>query len=180
MSKHSLTIASFVGLLFAIAGSVLLLTTISTEIPAVSLSIVALCLIAAVIAGRVILGGARVHRYFRLGISLLSAIAAIALTSATSNGLLGAESHLGARLNAPSSAVITVAIVGFVLYLVAATIYGFASAAQGVPIGVRIGYLALLLLAVIPILNVLGLIGLLIVALTHTPRITPAPPAASA
>ena len=61
-------------------------------------------------------------------------------------------------------------LVGFGLYLVAATFYGFAGDAQGVQVGSRIGLLLLLLLAVLPLVQVLGLVGILITAVLRTIR----------
>jgi hypothetical protein len=70
----------------------------------------------------------------------------------------------------PPTAEITVSLIaGFVLYLVAATLYGFAGQAQGVKVGARTGLLVLLLLGVIPIVNILGLVGFLITSLTRKP-----------
>jgi len=70
----------------------------------------------------------------------------------------------------PPTGEITVSLIGgFVLYLIAATLYGFAGQAQGVKVGARTGLLVLLLLAVIPIVNILGLIGFLVTSITRKP-----------
>jgi len=49
-----------------------------------------------------------------------------------------------------------------VVYLAAATVYGFAGSKQGVTVGVRTGLLVLLLFAVIPWLNVVAMAGILL------------------
>ena len=65
------------------------------------------------------------------------------------------------------------------MYLVAATLYGFAGTGQGVAVGARTGLLVVLLLAVLPFANVIGMILFLITAFTRTPggarRATPSP-----
>lgn len=63
---------------------------------------------------------------------------------------------------------VIIAIVGAVLYLAAATLYGFAGTAQGVPVGARTGLLVLLLLAMVPVANIPGLVGLTIVTYART------------
>jgi len=60
-------------------------------------------------------------------------------------------------------------LVGAVLYLAAATVYGFAGSKQGVTVGVRTGLLVLLLFAEIPWLDVVAMAGIL---LTSFRRIT--------
>ena len=72
--------------------------------------------------------------------------------------------------------IIPILLLTFVLYLIAATLYGFAGQAQGVKVGERTGLLVLLLMSCIPGLNILGAIGFLIVA----PRRTSAPESAGA
>jgi hypothetical protein len=63
---------------------------------------------------------------------------------------------------------VIVSIIGAVLYLTAATLYGFAGTRQGVPVGARTGLLVLLLLAMVPFANILGLVGLTIVTYART------------
>ena len=118
------------------------------------------------------------HRYFALGIVVLSAIAAAVITAAGSNYLIHIAVAIGhVDYGLPSAAIVEI-VMGFIIYLLAATVYGFAGTRQGVPIGSRVGLLLLLLLAVIPVLNVLGLIGTTITAFVRRSA-TPAPPAAS-
>jgi hypothetical protein len=177
MTKRGLIVAGIIGLAAAItAGAVL---NRAAAVQSIDLLVLGLDVIAAGIAGRLILGTARTHRYFALGTVLLSAIAAIILTSSTTNYLISQAVSFGKPNPVPSAALVTTAIIGFVAYLLAATVYGFAGARQGVGVGSRVGLLLLLLLAVIPILNVLGLIGLTITAVARTGSATPAPASAS-
>jgi hypothetical protein len=148
----------------------------------IDLLVIGLDIIAAAIAGRVILGQPRVHRYFALGMVVLSGIAAALLTAASSNYLIHLATVFGRIDYKPTENTIVEGVAGIVVYLLAATVYGFAGKRQGVKVGGRIGLLLLLLLAVIPVLNVLGLIGVTITAFVRGaagPAATPAPPAAS-
>ncbi|MDQ1547610.1 MAG: hypothetical protein QOH69_2514 [Actinomycetota bacterium] len=176
MTKRGLIVASILGLVAAIIAALLLSRAAAFQ--SIDLLVLAFDILAAGLAGRVILGPVRVHRYFALGVVVLSAVAAAIFTSATTNDLIGLNVSFGAPNYAPTAPVLTAAIVAFVVYLLAATVYGFASSRQGVGIGARIGLLLLLLLAVLPLLNVLGLIGFTITTLAR-PAATPAPAAAS-
>jgi hypothetical protein len=167
--------ASIVGVAFAAAGSALISWSIGDATR--GLLVLLLCLVAAAIAGRVILGSVRVHRYFRLAVPLFSAIAAVALTTATSDWFIGRNSHLGGPRILTSGFWIAV-VIGAVAYLIAATAYGFAGTRQGVRAGARIGLLVVLLLAVVPYLDVLGLVGFVLIAAVRRPA-TPVLPAVS-
>jgi hypothetical protein len=165
-------IAAILGLVAAIVAALLLSRA------AIDLLVLGLDILAAGLAGRVILGTVRVHRYFTLGVVVLSAVAAAIFTSAVTNYLIEIDVKFGLPDYTPTGPVLTTAIVAFVAYLLAATLYGFAGTRQGVGIGARIGLLLMLLLAVLPVLNVLGLIGFTITTLVRRP-ITPVPAAAS-
>jgi hypothetical protein len=183
MTKRALLIAGIIGLVAAVAAALLINKApfvVSIDFVALSLNV-----IAAGIAGRLVLGGARVHRYFTLGVVLLSAIAAALLTSATTSYLISQVPLLGPVSPTPNGNVITAGIIGLIVYLVAAILYGFAGKRQGVGIGARIALLLLLLAAVIPVLNLLGLAGLTLASFVRgtrapAPPATPARPAASA
>jgi len=177
MTKRGLIVAGIIGLVAAAVASLLLPR--AALVQSIDLVILALGVVAAGIAGRVALGSARVHRYFALGVVLFSAIAAAILASATTNYLISQTVSFGRANPTPNATVITTAIIGLVVFLIAATVYGFACVRQGVGVRSRIGLLVLLLLATIPVLNVLGLIGLTITAFARTSAATPAPPAAS-
>jgi hypothetical protein len=182
MTKRALLIAGIIGLIAAIVAA-LLINRAPFVLP---IDFVALTLngVAGGIAGRLILGEARVHRYYTLGVVLLSAIAAAILTSGSTSYLISQVALLSTPSRTPNGTVITTGIIGLIVYVVAATLYGFAGKRQGVGIGGRIGLLLLLLAAVIPVLNVLSLIGLMIVTIVRTKPdtatvATPAPPGAS-
>jgi hypothetical protein len=176
MTKRSLIIASIIGFVAAVVSALLISKAAANQ--SIDLLVLGLDVLAAGIAGRIILGGVRVHRYFSLGTVLFSAAAALILTTAVSNYLIHIDVSFGHAEYAPTSGILIQAMVGFIVYLVAATIYGFAGTRQGVPVGTRVGLLLLLLLAVIPVLNVLGLIGFTIAAFVRGGP-TPAPPAVS-
>jgi hypothetical protein len=74
MTKRALLIASFIGLAFAAAATVLLAA--STLTPAIDSGVLVLDVVAAGIAGRVILGRRRPFRYLTLGIVVCSGIGA--------------------------------------------------------------------------------------------------------
>jgi hypothetical protein len=177
MTKRGLIVASIIGLVAAVV-SLLLLNRAAVS-QTIDLLVIGLDIIAAAIAGRVILGRPRVHRYFALGMVVLSGIAAALLTAAGSNYLIHTAILFGRVDYKPTGATILEGILGIVVYLIAATVYGFAGNRQGVKVGSRVGLLLLLLLAVVPALNVLGLIGITITAFVRGVA-TPAPPAASA
>ena len=176
MTKRGLIIASILGLVAAIVAALLFNQAVALQ--SIDLLVLALDILAAGLAGRVILGTVRVHRYFGLGVVVLSAVAAAIFTSAATNYLIGLDVKFGAPDYAPTAPVLTTVIVAFVVYLLAATVYGFAGTRQGVGIGARIGLVLLLLLAVLPVLNVLGLIGLTITTLARRDA-TPVPAVAS-
>jgi hypothetical protein len=181
MTKRGLIIASIVGLVAAVV-SVLLFNR-AAVFQIIDLTFIGLDIIAAAIAGRVILGQPRVHRYFALGIVVLSGISAALLTAAGSSYLIHIAVTIGRIDYKPTGDTIGEGVAGIVMYLIAATVYGFAATRQGVKVGGRVGLLVLLLLAVIPVLNVLGLIGVTIIAFVRGRAVTattPAPPAASA
>ena len=178
MTKRGLIVASIIGLAAAVVGTLLLKQAV--EVQSISLVVLVLNIVGAGIAGRVLLGRARVYRYFALGVVVFSALAAAILTSATTNYFISQVSSFGPTNPVPNGSVITTAAIGFVVYLLAAIVYGFAGARQGVRLGSRIGLSLLLLLAVVPALNVLGLIGFTVTAIARNPAATPARPAASA
>jgi hypothetical protein len=185
MTRRGIIIASFIGLASSVVETALIPSTLSntTDTTAISLVAVLLAVLSAGIAGRVILGTRSVHRYFRAGVPILSAISALAWESGVSNWLIANDVFAGAASRTFRPAVITALIIGAVVYLLAATVYGFAGTAQGVSVGNRVGLLLLLLLAVLPGLNILGSVGFVLTAFLrapagHTPT-TPEPPAAS-
>jgi hypothetical protein len=179
MTRRGIIIASFVGLVFAAVESGLIPgTLLSANTAALTTVVVVLTVAASGIAGRVILGTASVHRYYRLGVPILAAIAGVAFESAVTNWLIAEQVQFGPAPTTLAPAVVVALIIGAILYLAAATAYGFASSAQGVPVGSRVGLLVLLFLAVLPGLNVLGLIGFVVTAFVRKPA-TPAPVAAS-
>jgi hypothetical protein len=168
MTKRGLIIASFLGLALAAVATVLLRTAVLTA--SNDSIILALDVVTAGIAGRVILGRRRPFRYLTLGIVVFSAIAAGFFTTTVTTFLLS-----GTAIGATTASAVT----GGILYLVAATLYGFAGAKLGVWLPGRIGLLLLLLLAVIPGLSVVGMLGFAILAFVRRPWATPALPAAS-
>jgi hypothetical protein len=176
MTKRGLIVASAIGLTAAVVSTLLLTRT--AQFQPIDLVVLGLDIVAAGIAGRVILGRVQVHRYFSLGTAVLSAAAALILTSATTNYLIHLDVAFGRVNYSPTTTIVVTAIIGLVVYLIAAVVYGFAGSRQGIPVGSRIGLLLLLLLAVIPALNVLGLIGLTISAIVRGAP-TPTLPAAS-
>lgn len=181
MTRRGVIVASFVGLAAAAAETVLLPNTLSHTVntAGVSLVTVILGLLAAGIAGRVLLGTKSVHRYFRAGVPVLAAISGLAFESAFSNWLISQYVEFGRPPSSVRTAVIVALVVGAVAYLLAATVYGFAGTRQGVTVGGRIGLLLLLLLAVLPVLNVIGLVGFVLTAFLRR-QISPAPAPASA
>jgi hypothetical protein len=176
MTKRGLIVASILGLVAAIVSALLLSRAAGFQ--SIDVLVLGLDILAAGLAGRVILGTVHVHRYFTLGVVVLSAVAAAIFTSAVTNYLIEIDVKFGLPDYTPTAPVLTTAIVAFVVYLLAATLYGFAGTRQGVRIGARIGLLLMLLLAVLPALNVLGLIGFTITNFVR-PAATPAPAAAS-
>jgi hypothetical protein len=177
MTKRSLIVASFIGLAAAIVSASIL--NRAAGLQTIDLLVLGLNIVAAGIAGRVILGQPRVHRYFALGTVLLSAIAAAILTTALTNYLINIDIAFGPVNYAPTTTILVTALIGFVVYLLAATVYVITGSRQRIGIGSRVGLLVLLLLAVVPLLNVLGLIGFTITAFVRGTAVTPAPPAAS-
>ena len=177
MTQRGLIVASIIGLAAAVAAALLL--NRAALVQSIDLVVLALGILAAGIAGRVVLGPVRVHRYSALGVVLLSAIAAAILTSATTNYLINQAVSFGRPNVVPTGTVTTTAVIGLAVYVLAATVYGFAARRQGVRAGKRIGLLLLLLLAVFPVLDVLGLLGLAVSAFVRRTTATPAPAAAS-
>ena len=185
MTRRGIVIAGFIGLVFAIVETVLLPLTLSHTVntTGVSLTAALLALLAAAIAGRIILGTRTVHRYYRAAVPVLAAIAGFAFESAFSNWLISQDVLFGRPPTTLRPAVIVAIVIGAVAYLLAATVYGFAGTRQGVAVESRVRLLLLLLLAVLPVVNILGLIGFVIVAFlrkeTGQTFATPAPSAAS-
>ena len=182
MTQRGILIASAVGLAFAIASAAVLPATINIRADSTVLGLVVALLgaVAAGIAGRVILGTRRVHRYNRAAIPILSAVSGFAFVSALSSLLISRDVSFGpAPTGLPPSVIIAI-VVGIVLYLVAATVYGFAATRQGFRVSIRVRLLLLLLLSVLPYAAVLGLLGWVIVSALWKPdAATPAPAAAS-
>lgn len=182
MKRRGIIIASIVGLVLAVVELILLPITDRTTVNSSVISIVVafLGILAAGIAGRVILGTRSVHRYFRLAVPVFAGISGLGIESAVSNWLISQQVFFGPAPTTVGSSVTFGLVLGAIAYLIAATVYGFAGAHQGVGVGARVGLLLLLLLAVIPVLNVLGMIGFVIAGFTRKPaEATPAPPAAS-
>ena len=119
-------------------------------------------------------------------IAPISAVLGVAVAVCAALGILGSGVVIRPGLGVPILAGLAAAairVVWFIagdapgpwllaaalLYLAAATLYGFAGSKQGVTVGVRTGLLVLLLFAVIPWLNVVALAGIL---LTSFRRIT--------
>jgi hypothetical protein len=179
MTRRAIIIASFIGLACAIVETGLIPGTLQvTDTALLSILVAVLTVAAAAIAGRTILGTTSVHRYYRLGVPLLSAISGLAFESAVTNWLIARQVSFGPAPTAPSAVVVLALVIGALAYLGAATVYGFAGTRQGITIGSRIGLLLLLLLAVLPGLNVLGLAGFVATAFVRKAP-TPAPAGAS-
>jgi hypothetical protein len=178
MKKPTLIVTSFLGLVLATVATVLIKTTLLTE--ANDSLVLLLQVVAAGIAGRVILGRRRPFRFFTLGIVVFSAVAAGLLTSAVTSYLLSQAVIIGKASGHISGATVATAIVGGVFYLAAATTYGFAGTKLGVPLGGRIGLLLLLLLAVVPGASVVGMVGFTILAFVRRPKVTQVRSATSA
>jgi hypothetical protein len=177
MTKRGLIVATIIGLAFAVAAAVVIDRAALQQ--SIDLIVLVLDVLAGGIAGRAILGVRRVHRYFALGLVVLSGASALISTSAVTNYLINQSVTFGRPAPTPDGRVVVTVIIAFVVYLVAATIYGFAAAKQGVRGGARIGLLLLLLLAVIPALNVLGLLGFVIASAVRAPKASPEPALAS-
>lgn len=168
MSRIGILVSTFVGLVLAVVEAVLLPRTISIDpgLTALGLLVGILGALAAGVAGRVILGTRRVHNYYKLSLPVLSAVAGFALASAItgyliahdlfSNFAIGHHIVSGSGQASTPSSVIVAGIVGIVLYLSAAVVYGFAGTKQGVPLGARIGLLVVLLGSVLPYLNIIA------------------------
>jgi hypothetical protein len=176
MTKRALIIASIIGLVATVVSAIVVRNAAEDE--TTNLLVGLLNTIAAGIAGRVIVGPRGVYRFFTLGIVVFSGAAAAILTSAVTNYLINQEVIFGKATGAITGAVLVTAIVGFVFYLLAATVYGFAGKRQGIWVGPRVGLLLLLLLSVVPVLNVAGLAAFTVTAFVRR-RSTPKPPAAS-
>jgi hypothetical protein len=175
MTKQSLLILTAVGFVFAIASSALVFATLDPEhnnIPA-SLGYLFLGMIAAAIAARALLGRGETTRIGRLAVPLLSAIAFAVLSSAVTNLLIGSHAFdsLSNVAEPVSTATIIAIVIAAVIYLAAATVYGFVGTAQGVAVGSRIGLLLLLLLSIAPGANILGLLGFGITVILREPRV---------
>jgi hypothetical protein len=183
MTKQSLLILTAVGFVFAIASSALVFATLDPEhnnIPA-SLGYLFLGMIAAAIAARALLGRGETTRMGRLTVPLLSAIAFAVLSSASTNLLIGSHAFDSlSRVAEPvSTATIIAIVIAAVIYLAAATIYGFVGTTQGVAVGSRVGLLLLLLLSIVPGANILGLMGFGITVLVREPQVTAEVPEAA-
>lgn len=127
----------------------------------------------AVFAALAILGTVPVRRFYAPLIASFTALAAAAASLWLTSTAVPHFDDLVARFCLPShpdcnpnppdySWVIGVGAV--LLYLVAATLYGFAGRTQHTPVGTRAVKLVLLLLSIIPVLNVLGLAGIVVTA----------------
>jgi hypothetical protein len=162
MTKPGLIIASFLGLALAVTATILLRT--AGLAASNDTTILVLDVIAAGIAGRVILGRRRPFRYLTLGIVVLSAVGAGFFSTAVTTYLITNKVWIGATIAS--------AITGGILYLIAATLYGFAGTKLGVRLMARIGLVLLLLLAMSPGLNVLGLLAFAILAFVRRPWAT--------
>jgi len=123
---------------------------------------------AAVLAAIVLTGPNPTRRLYRWLIPILIAVAAIFAWFEIGGGIV--SSQVSDMMDTPPDpSVYYTPVIAFVLYLIAATLYGFAGQAQGVKVGARTGLLVLLLLAVIPIVNIVGLIGFLVTSITRKP-----------
>jgi hypothetical protein len=179
MTRRGLIIAGFIGLLFAIAETLLAPVTLNSTSQPFSLGVGVLGLLAAGLAGRALLGDRTVHRYFTAGVTLLAAISGFVFESAYSNWLISQDVEFGHPPTTLRSAVVIAIVIGAVVYLLAATVYGFAATRQGVGVRSRIALLLLLLLSVVPVLNILGLLGVVITAFRRRP-VSPEPAPVSA
>ena len=180
MRRRTLVVLALIGLAFVVASDVLIVITTRTGDFASGASAVLLSLPASVLAAIVLLGGAPTRWWFRATIPTLAVLAAIGawisladlifvpMTANEVCSLGGAAAEACGSLQFDPRVVI-IPTVAFVLYLIAATLYGFAGQAQGVKVGARTGLLVLLLLSVIPLANILGLVGFLIVAIRRKP-----------
>jgi hypothetical protein len=126
----------------------------------------------AVFAALAILGTVPVRRFYAPLIALFTALAAAASLWLTSTAIHPVDdlvarfclpSHPDCNPNPPDYSWV-VGVGALLLYLVAATLYGFAGRTQGTPVGMRALKLVLLLLSIIPVLNVLGLAGFVVTA----------------
>jgi hypothetical protein len=174
MSKRFLVILTAVGLVFAILSTLLFPSSLEVQqinLPN-TLGLLVFGMIAGATAGRALLGRGTTTRVARLAVPLLAAIAYALFSSAASSLLLSSHlfDALGKTSEPVSNSFVVAVIIGGIAYLAAATLYGYAGTAQGVPVWSRVGLLLLLLLAVIPVLNVLGLAGFLVTALVRKPR----------
>jgi hypothetical protein len=182
MTRRGILIASIVSLALAIVEAALLPTTINILESGTGLSLVVALIgaLAAGIAGRVILGTRRVHRYYTAGVPILSAVAGFAFESAVSSWLISHDVVFGPAPGGVPLSVTVGILIGAVAYLGAATVYGFAGTRQGFRVRTRSQLLVLLLLSVIPFTAVLGGIGWVIVSIVWKPTdTTPEPVAAS-
>ncbi|HEX4443477.1 MAG TPA: hypothetical protein VHZ81_07875 [Galbitalea sp.] len=182
MTRRGILIAGAAALAFAIAEAAVLPATITVTASTnpLGLLVALFGVLCAGIAGRVILGVLRVHRYSRAGIPILAAISGLAFESAASSWLISQDVVLGRPAAGIPAFVVVGLIIGAVAYLAAAFVYGFAATGQGVRVGARVGLLLLLLLAVLPYLNVLGAVGLIITAVVRKPGALPTPGLAAA
>ena len=184
MNRRPLVILCVVGLVLAAWGS---LSYLSPGHP-----YAALCVVAALLAGLAIFGPRPPRWYWVAPMLLLIGVASTFFAGAfgiwwfivpylgpPTPGRLTAVIDFGSGAD---QAALVLSGLAFVLYLAAATLYGFAGKKQGVKVGARTGLLVLLLLSIIPFANILGLIGFLIVTIrrTATTTATPTQPAASA
>jgi glucan phosphoethanolaminetransferase (alkaline phosphatase superfamily) len=134
--------------------------------------------LAAVFAVVILLAHGRAHNYVRLGLPLLAVVAFLSFSSSLSSFYIGTRIDPKTQADhgaAHTTQFIIALIIGAVVYLIAATIYGFVGKRQGVKVGARIGLLLLLLLAVVPLADVVGLLGFIIVAIVRKPIVVTEP-----
>jgi hypothetical protein len=181
MTRSALIIVGVIGLAFAAVETILLPVTLTATVntSGISLAAAILGLLSAALCARVLLGRRGVHRYYRAGVPVLSAISGLAFESAFSNWLISQDVYFGAPPTTLRTAVIIALVIGAVAYLLAATMYGFVGTRQGVTLRGRVGLLLLLLLCVLPGLNILGSAGFIVTAFVRKPA-TPATAPASA
>jgi len=132
-----------------------------------------------VLAGRSILGPLPTRQLFVVAIALLSGLSAavawliisdVIVTSQVSTLELKCYIVDGTCQSPPPDFTwLFGPVCAFVLYLIAATSYGFVGQSQGVKVGARTGLLVLLLLAMVPFANILGAAVLLVVAYRRKP-----------
>ena len=178
MRRSTLIVWSVIGLLAALAAAGnLASSTIGSPLTSWDATQSLYGAVAGTLAAVVLFGRRPTRWFWFLPVVVLSGVTAL-LTDAVLNAWLfvhqasfNTEGELVAVTGGPSATdILVLCIVAAVLYLVAATLYGFAGQAQGVKVGARTGLLVLLLLSVVPLANIVGVIGFLVTAIRRRPE----------